>query len=147
MGTLARIRKPKGRGADVYGEDAAVGAELQKLASQHHVAVVVVHHLRKQEDPDPVAMVSGSFGLVGSADAVLVLRRGRNTRDAILAVTGRDIEERELSLTFAQGNWTLQGDAAEVQRSQERQALMQMLRKPPALSPKDVAGIIGKPYN
>jgi hypothetical protein len=145
--TLARVRKPKGRGADIYAEDSAAAAELQKLALRRNVAILVVHHVRKMENPDPVAMVSGSFGLTGAADAVLVLKRGRGSKDATLSVTGRDIEERELALTFEHGFWKLMGDAAEVRRSQERQAIMQLLRKPPPLTPKQVAELTGKNYS
>lgn len=145
--TLARVRPPRKRNSDIYSEDSQAAAEIQKVALRYHVAIVLVHHLRKAEDPDPLAMVSGSFGLTGVADAILVLKRGRNTKDAVLSVTGRDIEERELSLSFSDGFWTLLGDAAEVRRSQERQAILQVLRKPPPLTPKEIANILGKNHS
>jgi hypothetical protein len=93
--------------------------------------------------------VSGTFGLTGAADAVLVLKRARSNAGAVLSVTGRDIEERELALAFNDGLWQLIGDAADVKRSEARTAILTALQraKPHGLKAKHVAAITGRNYH
>ena len=44
----------------------------------HGVAVLLVHHLRKADSDDAFDTVSGTLGLTGSVDSVIVLRRESN---------------------------------------------------------------------
>lgn len=106
--TLARISDPKATG-NIYDEDAGVGASLQSLAMDFQVALVVVHHTRKAAAGDFLHSVSGSAGLTGAADTVLVLTRERNKTTATLEVTGRDIHEskQELSWYSPKGGWII----------------------------------------
>ena len=90
--TLAKIR-PRTRGQNVYQDDYAALEELLPLAAEHEVAIVVVHHTRKMAAADPLDEISGSTGLTGGVDGVLVLKRDRGKADAVLHVDGRDIEE------------------------------------------------------
>ena len=41
---------------------------LKKLADKRHIAILLIHHLRKLHDDDPMNMISGSTGLSGAAD-------------------------------------------------------------------------------
>ena len=68
-----------------------------------------MHHTRKGAADDFLDSVSGSQGLAGCADAVLVLSRARNTSQAVLKVTGRDIEEAQHAFEFAAdiGAWQM----------------------------------------
>lgn len=106
--TLARISDPKTSG-NIYDEDSSTGSGLQTLAMEHQVALVVVHHTRKAAAGDFLHSVSGSSGLTGAADTVMVLTRKRNEPVATLEVTGRDIHEssRELYWNSARGGWTV----------------------------------------
>ena len=45
------------------------------FADRHSLAVIVVHHIRKQNDSDVFNKVSGTTGLMGSADATFVLQQ------------------------------------------------------------------------
>ena len=70
--------------------------------------MVVVHHIRKQNDSDVFNKVSGTTGLTGSADATFVLEKESRASDtAKLFVTGRDIEYQELTLRFRDCSWEL----------------------------------------
>lgn len=146
--TLARVRPQRRHGADLYEEDAALGAKLQAIALKHGIALVLVHHVRKALAEDFLDTVSGSTGLTGIADAVLVLTRQRGEADAVLYVTGRDIEEGEHALQFdpQRGLWSLLGDAAVYALTKERQAILVYLsgRAEPA-SPKEIAEGTGLP--
>ena len=84
--------------------------------------VLGVHHTRKMHSDDWLDQVSGTNGLTGAADYILMLQRERKSDEAVLHVTGRDIREGGYALTFDDGIWTLDGmdllDASE--RADER---------------------------
>ena len=50
-----------------------------------------MHHARKAASEDFVAEGSGTFGLAGAADYVMVLRHPRMSPEGSLLVTGRDV--------------------------------------------------------
>ena len=98
--TLQRIRSA-GSEANSYANDYRDIGELKTLADRHRIAVLLVHHLRKLNDDDPMNMISGTTGLSGATDSNFVLRkRKRRETTATLYCTGRDIPYRELSLEF-----------------------------------------------
>ncbi len=91
-----------------YGSDYAELLPLKALAQQLGISIVLVHHLRKAADKDPFNMVSGSTGLNGCVDGLLVLMKAkRSTNQATLHCTGRDIEDTELLLTRQGAKWTV----------------------------------------
>lgn len=147
--TLERVRRLRQRHGNPYGEDTQAIEDVQRLAIERGIAIVLVHHVRKGESEDPVELVSGTFGLTGAADAVLVLARDRRQADATLSIVGRDLEERELALRLDMAGpnpWTLIGDADEVQRSEERRAVLSTLRNAGRpMWPKETAPLLGKP--
>jgi hypothetical protein len=146
--TLVRIKPPHKAGSDVYAADSAFGAALQRLALDHQVAIVLVHHLRKMAAEDPIAEVSGSTGLTGTADTVLVLKRSRAQSAATLLVTGRDVDERELALRLDEGQWVPLEEADEYPLSAERQEILRVVpRHEPGKSPMEVAKVLGKQPN
>ncbi|HVF03118.1 MAG TPA: AAA family ATPase [Rubrobacteraceae bacterium] len=148
--TLEKIRS-KGSGRNVYREDYEAVAPLLSLAAQYNVAVLVVHHLRKGSADDPLDEVSGSHGLTGGVDGVLVLKRERGRADAFLFVTGRDIEqERELALSWdpATASWKIAGDAEEYRGSKERAKIVECVRSAQGpMGPKEASDALGKDYN
>ncbi len=90
-----------GRARSSYEVDYLALTPLKRLADAYHVSIVLVHHLRKTQAKDVLDEITGSTGLVGAVDAVLVLKRERSQEQATLFLTGRDIEqERTLSLIF-----------------------------------------------
>jgi predicted ATP-dependent serine protease len=73
---LAMFRSPRRKDQQPYEADYAAIQGLQAIASQTGVAIVVVHHLRKSAgELDPLEKVSGTLGLSGAADTVLILDR------------------------------------------------------------------------
>ena len=61
-----------------------------------------------------------------------------------MKATGRDIEEKELALSFKDGVWTILGDAAEVLMSKTRQTIYSALcfaGKP--MKPAELAEVVG----
>ncbi len=109
----------------------------------------MVHHTRKSGAEDFLDEVSGTQGLAGVADAIAVLKRTRGTADAVLHVTGRDVEEAEYALSFAAdiGAWQmLDGPAVDYTLGDTRQRIVRHLREVGAGSPKQVADALGINY-
>ena len=145
---LARVRPPADRNGSAYAADYAAVEPLQALATSYGIAVLLVHHTRKAKDDDYLATVSGTHGLAGAADAVLVLNRSRTAADAVLSVTGRDVEEAEHALTFDPqlGSWRLVGDARTYALSPERRAIVDAVTEAGSLRPKAIADASGVDY-
>jgi RecA-family ATPase len=97
---LAMFRSPRRKDQQPYEADYAAIQGLQAIASQTGVAIVVVHHLRKSAgELDPLEKVSGTLGLSGAADTVLIL--DRDAQGMTLYGRGRDIEEIETAVQFS----------------------------------------------
>jgi hypothetical protein len=148
---LKRVRPRTSPNRSVYEADYEALEAMQRLGAEFEVSILVVHHLRKLGAADPLDEISGSTGLSGGADGVLVLKRGRGRADAYLHVTGREIEEEaELALRWDAdlASWTLVGDAEEYRISQERQDIVRVLTEAEEpMTPKEVAELLGKSVN
>ncbi|MFC9761375.1 AAA family ATPase [Rhodococcus jostii] len=129
LDTLGKVKPPKKAGEDSYTADYAIGTKLKDLVDAvAGSSLLVVHHTRKAESSDFVDAVSGTQGIAGSADFILVLARKRKSDDAVLAVTGRDVPENEYALTTSDGRWSLDGmdltdAAATVEHRQQKSVL------------------------
>jgi len=113
--TLQRIRGGV-NDANPYASDYRDLGILKTLADRHRIAILLIHHLRKMNDDDPMNMISGTTGISGATDTNFVLRKSkRSSNSATLYCTGRDIEYRELSLEFdgTEHVWKLREDNVE----------------------------------
>ena len=111
--TLQRVRSAGGDG-NLYANDYQDIGLLKKLADKRHLAILLIHHLRKLHDDDPMNMISGSTGLSGAADSTFVLQKNsRLANVASLHCTGRDIPDRTLKLEFGEDDhvWKLLEDS------------------------------------
>ncbi|ROS34525.1 AAA family ATPase [Curtobacterium sp. PhB78] len=81
-------------------------------------SLIIVHHTRKSGGDDFLDAVSGTQGIAGAADTVLVLRRDRQEQNATLHVTSRDAKEGEYAMLLSDnGAWTLNGGGLEAARA------------------------------
>ena len=110
--TLQRIRTA-GNDANPYASDYRDIGVLKALADKYRIAVLLVHHLRKMNDDDPMNMISGTTGLSGAVDSSFTLVEDkRGSGKATLSCIGRDIEYRELTLERnAENVWELVSDS------------------------------------
>ena len=122
--TLQTVRQSSQKSA--YASDYRDVRAFKGLAEHFGIAVVLVHHQRKMDDPDPFNTVSGTNGITGAADTTMVLDRRRGDKRAVLRVTGRDVVERELALEFNDCRWELSEDQR-VEREEERPAPREVL--------------------
>lgn len=139
---FAKIRGNAAPGTAAYDADYTAVTRAKQLADHYSIPVVLVHHVRKQGAEDFLAEVSGTNGLAGAADTILVLRRTRGHADAALHVTGRDVDETEYALSFdaTLGAWhMLDGPAHEHLLHDTRARIAGFVRERPGLTPKQIA--------
>ena len=117
--TLGRVKPSARSGQSAYEHDYAVLASLKALVDDDPgSAMVLVHHDRKAASDDFVDAVSGTNGIAGAADTTVVIKRPRTEGEAVIAVTGRDVDEAEYAATFAGGRWSLAGGNLNAAREQ-----------------------------
>ena len=110
--TLGKVAPPANAGESDYQKDYRIGGGLKAVAdSVSGGSVIVVHHTRKAAGDDFLDSVSGTQGLAGSADSILVLRRDRNENNGSLSVTSRDAVEGEYAVHRDGVRWVLVGGA------------------------------------
>lgn len=90
----------KGGNRNAYEQDYEQVSEFKRAMDDNRVSAAVVHHCKKAKSEDALEEVSGTNGIAGSADGILVLTRARSENEAELFMTGRDIEEAQLALEF-----------------------------------------------
>ena len=102
-------------GTDIsYGNDYNEIRTMKKMVDELNIALLLVHHLRKQGDRDPLNKLSGTTGIAGAVDSVFVLDKSKRSENlATLVCTGRDIEHRQLEIRFSTKDyvWELVSDS------------------------------------
>ncbi|MGD9514276.1 AAA family ATPase [Mycolicibacterium sp.] len=110
LDTLGKARHQSSANGNQYQEDYGFAGTIKELIDQvPGAAILCVHHTRKQAADDFLDTVSGTQGIAGAADSVIVLARKRKSDEGVLSVTGRDIEENEYAVRTEGGLWSLDG--------------------------------------
>ena len=120
--TLQKVRKQNN---DInYSADYGEISLLKSFADKNKIAVILVHHLRKQDDSDVFNKISGTAGIMGSSDTTFILeKKSRDDSVATLFVTGRDVEYQTFTLRFEDCRWNL------IERSFQRELEMKEYNK------------------
>lgn len=109
--SLARFRLPPSGKGNAFAEDYAAVKLLADLCKEFAgLSVVVLHHTTKARHDDPMAMISGTFGLSAGIDSYMImLRQAQRFR---LHAGGRlwDREQQDFSLARASGRWEFEGE-------------------------------------
>lgn len=100
---------------NTYANDYRDLSVLKKIADAHGIAILLIHHLRKETADDVFSRISGTTAISGAVDSSFTLVEDkRGSGRAKLHCIGRDIEYRELSLERGEENvWELVGDSRE----------------------------------
>lgn len=111
LDTLGKAMPTAAGGETQYDRDYRVMGALKRLSDDNPgSSVIIVHHTRKMDGADFLDAVSGTQGIAGAADTILLLKRSRHETQAQLQVTSRDAAEGEYILEQAgTGNWVLAG--------------------------------------
>lgn len=122
--TFQFVRDDISKKESLYATDYREVSMLKKFADSHNIALLLVHHLSKRvDDGDPYNMISGTTGITGAADTMMVLTRDkRNDANTTLSVIGRDIEGSDMVLTFIPEtcHWTVVGTAEDIAAERNR---------------------------
>jgi AAA domain len=126
LDTLGKVMPPALLGESSYQRDYRVGSALKRIVEgSPGITLLVNHHDRKAAADDFVDSVSGTHGLAGAADTIVVLCRDRQESSGLLKVTGRDVPEGEYAVRFKDGAvWELDGEdlAAAAKKAQRVRA-------------------------
>ncbi|MEX1377134.1 MAG: AAA family ATPase [Eubacteriales bacterium] len=91
---------------NAYANDYFDTSQLKDIADDYGVALILVHHLRKDTSTDPLMMISGSTGISGGVDCNYILVKEKRYSDtARLIISGRDTEYQEITLKFEGCIW------------------------------------------
>jgi hypothetical protein len=144
--TLAMLRGRR-RGA-AAPDDCRTVEVMRSLAARFGIAVLIVHHVRKKAAVDAFDAVLGKVEVTATSDGLWVLARARQEREAVLHVTGRDVGEQELALSWDadRGLWSFLGPAEELRLSREQARALELLaRAGRPLTPRELAPLLEKP--
>jgi hypothetical protein len=144
LDTFGAVLDATSSNTSVYRREYQETIKLQEIAQKHRIALLIVHHTNKATGKDPVSRASGSHGLTGAVDSVLLLTSA-GQRKAELQARPRDAEESVHHLTrLSNGGWTVDGDGrrvvpldettlmpSPVMLNEERQAVLDELLKSP----------------
>ena len=84
---------------NTYANDYRDLSVLKQIADAHRIAILLIHHLRKETADDVFSRISGTTAISGAVDSSFTLvEERRGSGKAKLSCIGRDIEYRELTL-------------------------------------------------
>jgi hypothetical protein len=119
-------------------------SSLREIAERHRTTIKLIMHARKQASEDPIDLISGTLGISGAVDSVMVLydRRGKRAK---LFVQGRDVDSEVYAVVYSPECWTwyILGKQWRVQATESQQAVLDFITenssKKNPVSPTEIA--------
>jgi hypothetical protein len=100
--TLTHLRGDRGSTEGVYDADVRFMATLRTLLDGARYTILCLAHVRKERADDGVMAISGTYGVTGGADSLIILTGNRHATGRAIEVVSRDDEGCELALTFTE---------------------------------------------
>lgn len=143
---LKKIRPVADVRRNAYDLDYEAIAPWKAVADKHRVTLLLVHHSRKAEADDVFDEISGTLGINGAVDQMVVLRRlPGDDRGATLHMRGRDLpEDQELGIQLRDGWWEFQGPAAQLAANDARRVVLDCLHEDGPMKTGDLLKATGK---
>lgn len=114
--TLELFRGPGDPKKNAYRDEVATLKLLRSMALEHHCVILFLHHTNKiatawDEGGDPFQAISGSMGLAGTANTIMMIQRARGETSGVLHVGGHRVKDQKIALKFEveAGVWTVDG--------------------------------------
>ncbi len=98
---------------NTYANDYRDLSALKQIADSNGIAILLIHHLRKEPSDDVFNRISGTTAISGVVDSSFTLvEERRGSGKAKLSCIGRDIEYREMTLERSAENvWKMISDS------------------------------------
>ncbi|MHC4275989.1 MAG: AAA family ATPase [Planctomycetota bacterium] len=127
--TLAKVwsKKSTTGGGSLYAEEYAIYGPLADLAHKYETSIILVTHTTKGRAQDVFDEILGGMGTQGPADNLIVLSN-EEAGHKRLSIRGKDIEEKHFAFKTSGGpaNWLFLGEVAEVQKTAQRQEIIDL---------------------
>jgi hypothetical protein len=140
--TLGRVRPHSTGKRNAYEVDVEDLGRLQSLFRDRPIALGIVHHSKKDAVDDFLASVSGTYGITGSVDTIIVMKRLRLEQFGTIVVTGREVAEAEVAVRFDGMTWS-EAPAALPEASFERAEVFRIIEESGPIFPAAVARMLG----
>jgi hypothetical protein len=133
-----------------YTQTVTIMESLKRIADDRDMSIIVIHHSKKMgkdNGGDILESALGSTGIVAGPDHLLYLKRTpAEPADAVLHFVSKDTEPAELALKFDNEimGWAYAGEAADMADTDERQEILDLLRKEGSLKPGEIATKLNK---
>jgi hypothetical protein len=151
LDTLARTIPEKNTQKGAYEKDVERLAGVQRFSHQHGVAVLAVTHTNqmKLEDGDDWMMkVTGTTGIIGTADQIMFLEAKRGDAEGTLHVTGRDVSDRSDTMRRVGPWWqTFAGPLRGALGDRSVEIVDWVCAQDAPVSPADVGDALELPHN
>jgi hypothetical protein len=122
--------------------------QLQTMAQNKHISIIVVLHTRKSfgQDFDPIDDVLGSTGLTASADCVLAIYRQPNKTSTLFRGRHKDFGDIDLTIEFdpITNAWQLVGITGEVVEGENENEILEAMPDLGKAKVSEIAKAIGK---
>jgi hypothetical protein len=138
---LSKVRPTQRKTEDKYQHDYRTMSCLNKLANEFNVGVLVLHHVRKLEAEDEFDTVSGTLGITGAADTIVIFKRTKSGQ--ALIGRGGDVEEFDLPVQFGDDRrLKVLSGATAIQYSPQRAAILTAIESG-RTSPQEISTFTG----
>jgi hypothetical protein len=99
--TLQHLRPPSSGRRNQYHSDYDFVHPISQFGRDTDTSVLLVHHLNKIQNGDELDKVSGSTGMTGAVENVMMLDRARGETKATLSVRPREGPDEDFDLDFS----------------------------------------------
>lgn len=147
--TLQHLRPTSDGRRNVYHEDYDFVHPIAQFGRDTDTSILLVHHLNKLENGDELDKVSGSTGLTGAVENVMILDRARGESKATLSVRPREDREEDFKLDFNPHvlTWCVGNDGYEPTSTARRKIWNALRESDGPVEVSELASLLGKSNN
>ena len=117
--TLQKVKGKPVKNDSAYSDDYRQMGLIKRVADDHSIAVLLVHHLKKGKgEGDAFERISGTNGIFGSADTAIVMQKvNRTDKETTIHITGRDVIAEDSVIEFNKDScrWECKGSVDEIE--------------------------------
>ena len=104
---------------------------LYTLANKYNIAIVIIHHTKKQAENDVFDEINGSAGIQSNADSMIVIASDRKKGvNPILHCLPKDAEQQEFEIKLNEKcHWEYAGKVGESSKTKLQKAILDSVKK------------------